>query len=129
MKLLEYYASQSLIKVIGIPKVAITPDDLEVRKHIAEMIQAYYPGRFEMHLLGASPYFASELAKVDFPDYIRSTDSALPYKLSRANLRMDIECRHISRWNGYFSERVPIDGELIVHNNQTFIRWAGRNES
>lgn len=126
--LLDYYAQQERITVIGIPKVTIAHGSDGVRARIAEYIQSEYPNRFKIHLLGASPNFPAELARVDFPTFIRSTDSALPYKAAAESVRMTEEMPHPKRWEGYFSEKRSVDLGLLTSNIHIYQHWAARHE-
>jgi hypothetical protein len=127
-ELLQYYAAHSRITVLGIPKVTIRHNGDDVRRRIVEHINNEYPGRFEIHLLGASPYFPTELAKVDFPSWVRSTDSAMPYKLAAESLGLHDESKHAKRWEGYFETKKLINRELINQNIATYQYWAARHE-
>lgn len=126
-KLLEYYARHDEIKVIGIPKVSVQVKGDDVRARIAQTIQYRFPGRFELHLLGASPFFPSELRDIDFPPGIRSTDSALPYKLAAYGIPMD-RPHHVKRWTTYFAEKMNMSDELLKHNLAIYTGWAARHE-
>lgn len=130
-ELLKYYSTHPDIKVIGIPKVTIREKGDPIRAEIARYIQQRYPGRFEIHLLGASPYFPTELLDVDFPKGIRSTDSTLPYKLAALGLGLNENTVHVKRWSGYFDtvyQGLTNMGPLIEQNILTYMTWAARHE-
>lgn len=123
-RLLQFYADQPEIRVIGIPKVLVKSEGDDIRAYVANLIMQDYPDRFELHLLGASPFFTNELQVIDYPPGIRSTDSALPYKFSWKGQRLGIDKPHVKRLKTYFSESVPIDVELLDWNIMTYMRWA-----
>jgi len=124
MSLASYYASQPEITTIGIPKVVVQYRGSTIRAVTAQWLEETFPRRFEIHLLGASEHFVDELKEVHFIGDIRSTDSALPYKFTRARQRLGYDHEHVKRWSTYFTAPENLDQDLLGYNIQTYLRWA-----
>ena len=122
--LLNQYAKNDSITAIGIPKCLITEDDPDIRRRDVRRIRKNYPGRFNVHLLGLSSLYPNEIAEFGFGKFVRSMDSAQPFKVTEAGIFMsESEC-DAKRREDYFSYKKEVDTRLLVHNITVFKQWA-----
>jgi hypothetical protein len=126
IQLLEAF-SQMGVDTIGIPKVRVRRDGDTVRLEIAQYIDAAYPGRFKIHLLGLSKAWPAEMyytSKRYNPNSIRSMDSAAPYKLAEAEQFMTVANAWAPRRPDYFTKYRQTRTDLIDDNINIFLDWA-----
>jgi hypothetical protein len=126
--ILAIYDTMDEVTTIGIPKVLVSKDGYGIRASVARMVLEDYPGRFQIHLLGLSPYFPSELAKINFPPEVRSTDSAAPFKAAEDGIYLQHTTGHHKRREDYFRVKKWTSSLLLHTNILTYFRWAARNE-
>jgi hypothetical protein len=125
MALLESFATINEITALGIPKVTVRQPGSQTRLTTAMAIHNLYPNRFKLHLLGLNEAFPTEMRDVAFPDWIRSMDSAQPYKVTESGQRLSQQA-HATRRPDYFENKVEVDMALLKVNIETFRTWAAR---
>ena len=126
-ELLSHYVITPTITAVGIPKVHVKHSFDHSRANIARLIMERYPGRFEIHLLGNSKFFPSELYDIPFPEGIRSMDSALPYKATEAGTPLVPSMPHPKRRGDYFLTCRPVDTIRLKANILVFRDWAEKH--
>jgi len=123
--LLKKYAQNSLITAIGIPKVLVTHEDLEIRRKIARAIHRVYPKRFKIHLLGLNSIYPQEMYHVQF-EGVRSMDSAQPFKLAEVGKQLTTIDAWSTRRSDYFTVKKEVDPRVLAANIRIFKEWAGQ---
>jgi hypothetical protein len=121
---LRAYSEMDEITAIGVPKVHVRTDGSDARLRLVRAIHNEYPGRFKIHLLGLNGIFPTEVALLQFPDYVRSMDSSQPYKLTEAGKTLSMTEAWAKRRLDYFENVHPVPMQLLVANLKTFKRWA-----
>jgi hypothetical protein len=129
IELLRAFATVDAITAIGIPKIQVRKTQSPARLQMAQIIQNLFPDRFQLHLLGLSHAYPTEMHGIVFPDYVRSMDSAQPYKVSEVGKIMSTTHADAKRRDDYFTRYQPVDEVLLRRNIRTFLRWAGASES
>lgn len=123
--LISWYAPQMQIKSIGIPRIMMTDSNLGVRIDLANWIEETFPGRFEIHLLGANAAWPREIRSVvRYAPHVRSMDSsmAFAYAMKGENL----SAKHLSKITRppmYFDIHVDDCIDLARSNIRTMIGW------
>jgi len=125
MSLLEAFASIPEITAIGIPKIIVRQPGSTIRLTTAMAIEAAYPNRFQIHLLGLNKAFPTEIRDVAFPHWIRSMDSAQPYKVTEADHMLSAR-PYAARRSDYFEQVKTVDMELLKANVGLARKWAER---
>jgi len=131
LRVADSYSRIPGITTVGIPKVLVQAGS-HIRARIARKVLEYFPNRFDIHLLGLSSHFQTEMLDVKFPRAVRSMDSAQPYKYTEAGVWMTalkVSKESVHRRSSYFSRPVGYDAPMLNHNIQTFLDWAKSNES
>lgn len=123
--LIAWLAPQLQVKTIGIPRKLIGDGTLGVRIDLANWIESTFPGRFQIHFLGASPLWPRELQSVaKYAPHVRSLDSSMPFAYAMSGVRLkDKHLPKIARPEGYFD--FPVDCyDLAYENCMTMLEWA-----
>jgi hypothetical protein len=123
---IDMYATQPLVKTLGLPRMYVSRIDRAVRIDLANWIKETYKERFEIHLLGASaswiqePYYANKYA-----GHIRSIDTSLPYNYAFAGVQINDTKRIIDRTEDYFT-RTHVQSALtcIAYNEEVYRSWC-----
>ena len=126
--LLEQFVKHDAITAIGIPKVHVTEEGSEVRKDIARMIHKVSKDRFQIHLLGLSKAYPTEMRDVNFrAGSIRSMDSAQPFKVTELN-HLLVSDPDATRRPTYFTHKKEVNAATLRMNINTFKEWAETSE-
>jgi hypothetical protein len=126
-KLVHRYAEVYKITTLGLPRLLLmATGNKSIRIDLANWIENHYPGRFELHFLGASsqwvrePYYATKYAP-----HVRSIDTSLPFNYGLQGEMIDLCTRSIDRPFDYFAiERTMTERTTIMHNIQVYRYWC-----
>ena len=124
----------SNINTIGIPKHLLqTLDDKQVRLKLVKEIMKHFGGRFELHLLGASPLWVGEakVAATVFEDEIRGMDTSIPYYYGwHGEWITDEEVRCV-RQEDYFNSELTAPGteRKLLWNVNELLKWVEGEET
>lgn len=120
------------ISVIGLPRHMLgTLEDPVARLAVANWVNREFPGRFEIHFLGANVTFPQEIREVaNIVPFVRSLDTSLPYTYTMLGVNFtDKEIPHpanIKRPSTYFTEdwSKQINHDRLNDNINTYLRWS-----
>jgi hypothetical protein len=123
------------VNTIGIPRhllastvVRGTDPKATVRIDLANWIDAHYPGRFEIHLLGTSIEWIGEVrAAAKYASHIRSVDTSLPFNYALQGIPLTSFVEKVSRPKLYFANDWSPNAKvnLVRSNIDVFLTWAG----
>jgi len=122
--LLRQYVKNDLITAIGIPKVHVSGLQSRARLEIVRFIKHYLPKRFQIHLLGLSGNFPTEIRDLEWPAGVRSMDSTQPYKVAEQQKILTTANAWAKRRPDYFSRQVTVSGNLLDNNIDRFKNWG-----
>lgn len=127
--MIDTYAEMDWVDTIGLPRHLLqTCSDRTARINLALETSAQYGGRFQIHLLGASPLWSAELelaAKaLSHLGHVRGMDTSMPfnYGIKHASVK---GTDYIKRVDNYF-EYQPSEYErnIIIQNIIDMLEWA-----
>ena len=122
----EDFSSSSRIDVLGIPRHMLKTLWLTSRCDLARWVEKEFPGRFEVHLLGANPLWMREISTVarEIPS-VRSLDTSLPFTYALASIDLEQARHQFMRVKNYFThDWFRVDPSLVQKNIQTYLKWA-----
>lgn len=122
---LEKYVTIPEITTVGIPRRII--DNfvaLNARIDLVNEIHRLFPGRFEIHLLGAHPMWPKEIKYAQQYTVARSMDTSLPFNWTIAGKKIDEQGEGYARPTGYFTSVKEVSMSLLDHNINTALEWA-----
>lgn len=112
---------RNMCKVLGAPSARID---------LANWIEAEYPGKFQIHMLGASAAWPLEVKyAAKYAPHIRSIDTSLPFNYALRGQLLEMVTgtveEPIGRHEGYLVGRMPkVHGRHVNRNLEVFKRWA-----
>lgn len=127
-RVIDNYARWRKITVLGIPRLLGRHIGPDARLNLAKYVDKQYPGRFQIHLLGAQPNWPGEVyaAAKEVP-FIRSFDTSLPYNYALAGRQLDPRAVGLTtstvRPAGYF-EHNHVLTDLMIRNEKVIKQWA-----
>jgi hypothetical protein len=116
--LVHEYSKMIHVTTLGIPKAQIKVLGDPTRSEIARWIYIKYADRFKIHLLGMHRLNLNELESS--PPFVRSVDSALPYKFAEIGMMLSETSTPPKRRRDYFTNYVPVSDELLGWNIEQF---------
>jgi hypothetical protein len=121
----EFYAQNPAITTLGIPRIILsTLDQLNARIDFANRISAQFPGRFELHFLGADSRWPGEIRAAACYTQARSMDTSLPFNYALAGKFITERDATISRPKNYFSGVTVNHPDILEFNLHTAMGWA-----
>lgn len=137
-KLVDRYAGEFDIKTLGIPRLLLTHAYQSIRIDIANWIHLTYPGRFQLHFLGASSVWVKEAYyAARYAPHVRSIDTSMPYNYGLRYERLGYwngqgcTTRKIERAADYFTEdHSSASLATITFNEGVYRTWCkGSNDT
>lgn len=122
------FSEMSLVTTIGLPRLMLkTLRSASTRVDLANWVANKYPGRFQIHALGADADQRKEISWLaKYSDSVRSVDTSMPYNyaISRADLAASVS--HIHRPDLYFtaSWAGKVNQKQLNSNIETYMRWV-----
>lgn len=122
------YSRWGKITTVGIPRLLGQAIGKEARINLALHLNKEYPGRFEIHFLGAQADWPGEVLAVSKETpFVRSFDTSLPYNYAMAGRQLrpgdPNPTTPTSRPSRYFRDDQVLT-ELIKHNEAVIKTWA-----
>jgi hypothetical protein len=113
------------IKALGLPRLLLDTIGHSARLRLAEWIKREHP-RFEIHFLGASPLWPSEMKHAAALGVVRGMDTSLPYYYGVRNLSLEA-WEVVSRPPDYFNQDslYSYTGGMVSKNVREMLEWCG----
>jgi hypothetical protein len=126
LDLIAYYNTVGHINTLGLPRrLAVTMQRAGIRIDLANLIKSMYPGRFEIHFLGAIPSWICEIKYVaKYAPHVRSLDTSAPFTYAMAGKEVSNPSVKLVRPKGYLTEQASADESLLIQNIETLISWG-----
>jgi hypothetical protein len=128
--IIGYYSYMPDVTTLGIPRLLLKElGNKSARIDLANYIKTKYKEHFQLHLLGTSPLWLSEVKyAAKYAPHIRSVDTSMPYNYAMAHQRLDTTTKAISRPHGYFeSSHKSLSPNIIAcmaYNEEVLLNWA-----
>lgn len=121
--IVDRYSEIVPVKTVALPRLLLKTFGMRaIRIDIANWIETNYPGRFEVHLLGAStewtrePYYVSRYAT-----NVRSIDTSLPYNYGLKGIRIEfngVTKEKVERPANYFTSTHAATALTTIYSNE-----------
>ena len=122
--IIDAYADTEMISTLGLPRLLLKKlNQRSVRLDLANWVDYEYPGRFEIHLLGASSEWVKEPFYVrKYAPHVRSIDTSLPYNYGLVGVRLEdsdgTTTLRIDRPENYFSKIHEATARTTISSNE-----------
>lgn len=122
------FAEMPQVTTIGMPRLMLqTVRSASARIDLANWITKKFPGRFQLHALGADGKHRKEIQWLSkYAANVRSIDTSMPYNYAIARADLAGSVNHINRPEMYFtaSWSGKVNQKQLNSNIETYLRWV-----